>query len=992
MVKTEIDDRTKEEILTYIEKTAAGYTPEWRFNRVHPDAGTALAFIYADMLSKTIIQLNKVLLKNRIAFYNSIGAELLPAVPSGGYAVFSMVNDSVEGVEIPGGMKVSADGHDGEVTFETTDDLYATPSVLSDIYQACDSEDIIYHIYSGSEGNTEPFLLFKQQGDNLQSHELYFCHETLLNITGEADITLEWYVHSKGPVREEILRRFLDREYAVFEYYSIIGYREITPVTGVEGRLTFHKEAEEPAFAEMELGGRTGCWMRLRLLKMAPFEAFSFEEFYLSVSGNYVAPDLINGNGMDCNLLEYTPFGERFNLYNEVYFASGEVLSKAGSRVELSFVIDFVKVPLMDGMEEAGVDWNWVMKKSDIKVNREFDLTIEEVIWEYYNGSGWSRLFLDGSYKDIFSTREGLKEQYRMLSFICPADIRPLLVNSCESYYIRARITKINNLYKTSGSYVVPVLSDTAFCYEYEMHTQKPGCIIVKNNMEMEEYRGCEAPFKQTGIKEQTLYMGFKEPLETGPVKILFTMLNNIIGSHPVFRWEYYGRNGFTELNLVDETCNFSKTGIVTIMGNCNFKKHRLFGKELYWIRISDENGYYLTHSAEAVYPAVTGFYMNAVKIVNADLEKTEYFSTERYEENKTLVLLNRSIIELSLWVDEVSLLSEDQISRLKQEREVECIYDPSGLLKNAWVKWEEADNFLTAGSESRCFVLDRNAGIIRFGNGRYGRIVPAGKEENIRVAYKCGGGEHTNLEAGSIDKLKHTVGYVSSVTNPYSLKGGCDQEKLPEAAARNAQTLVHHYKAVTSEDYEQLALRASRSIRRVKCFTGCNERGRRQPGAVTLVVLQKDYLQGSFVFNELRESIYEYMKDRINGRLLAQDKLYIIEPLFLEVCIRMELAADSFHSVFRIRKEVEGRIGAFLDPLTGSFGGKGWEIGSFPTNLQIQNIGKEIKGVRYVKNTFIAAYRKGSTGRTEVDLKEAIEHPYILPVSGKHDIVIKVE
>ena len=42
---------------------------------------------------------------------------------------------------------------------------------------------------------------------------------------------------------------------------------------------------------------------------------------------------------------------------------------------------------------------------------------------------------------------------------------------------------------------------------------------------------------------------------------------------------EYYGSRGFSELNLVDETDQFFKTGIVTIMGEPDFYRSNYSAK-----------------------------------------------------------------------------------------------------------------------------------------------------------------------------------------------------------------------------------------------------------------------------------------------------------------------------------------------------------------------------------------------------------------------------
>ena len=80
----EIDKRSKQDILRDLTERAASYVPEWRFSEETPDIGAVLAIAYADMATGTIKKLNGTPLKNKIAFFNTANASLLPAEPSTG--------------------------------------------------------------------------------------------------------------------------------------------------------------------------------------------------------------------------------------------------------------------------------------------------------------------------------------------------------------------------------------------------------------------------------------------------------------------------------------------------------------------------------------------------------------------------------------------------------------------------------------------------------------------------------------------------------------------------------------------------------------------------------------------------------------------------------------------------------------------------------------------------------------------------------------------
>ena len=83
------------------------------------------------------------------------------------------------------------------------------------------------------------------------------------------------------------------------------------------------------------------------------------------------------------------------------------------------------------------------MPKSAVKVEPEYDVTISKVIWEYFNGTGWARLFEDNRYDNVFTPEQFTGRQKKTLRFICPDDMSSAIVNSSEGRCIRARIINL---------------------------------------------------------------------------------------------------------------------------------------------------------------------------------------------------------------------------------------------------------------------------------------------------------------------------------------------------------------------------------------------------------------------------------------------------------------------------------------------------------------------------------------------------------------------
>ena len=580
------------------------------------------------------------------------------------------------------------------------------------------------------------------------------------------------------------------------------------------------------------------------------------------------------------------------------------------------------------------------------------------------------------------------------MSFVCPQDISPILINAREGLYIRARILKVNNLYKMRGKYISPVMDKVHVQYDYEQRPVSPQRLITENNRSQRAHRLGEGqlhPF--FGMDpEETLYLGFDAAPDGGPIRMLFDFSRRLEKGARTLLWEYAARHGaWKEIDLADETEHMSRTGIVTLMGSKGFERRTLYGVERYWIRIRDVSPENPGERTKKEFPCLCGLHMNTVRIRQMDSLETEYFHMEVYQENRMFHLLHTGVTDCRLWVDETGLLGREELEMLRRMHRLHAEYRSDGELYRAWVEWEPVEDFLGSKSDDRHYMLSSTEGSIRFGNGIAGRIPPAAKTDNIRVIYKTGGGEHTNVEERAVDQPGRAMGVINRIYNPKRLTGGSDAETLKDALKRNAAVLRHQNMAVTERDFEEIAREASRSLKRVKCFSGYDAWENKKSGAVTLVLLQKDLKEGQARFYDIRMEVENHMRDKICTSLLDRNVFYCIPPQFAELRIRAEIVVESFDQVFRVKKRVLKRLEEFLNPLTGNFDGRGWEIGSLPNQLQVRNAVSDIAGLSYIRNVYMSAFLGEGTDLAEVDMERVRRRKYILPVSGVHDVVVRV-
>ena len=977
-----LDPRAKTDILAVMKERAASYTPEWNPDTDEPDVAAALMLAASEMFEGTIKKINSLPLKNQIAFYNMLNASLLPSTPSEGCVSFGLSSDDASPAEVPAGTVVTSYDSDGEpVGFETEDDVLVSPAAIVKGFIADDENDHIGLYEDMTAKRTELFSLPK---DNLQLHTLSMSHPYAFHVCSEGEIALSFFLRGGAPLRSSEIKTLAEKDAVLIEYaVKDGGYVPFTDVSERSGRLVLHKTQKQPPVAADE----NGFQLRFTVKDISRLRSFCFISAKAAPSASHIMPEAVTDGMTDLEKNSFFPFGERFQLFNEIYIGCSEVLDKRGSAVTMSFDLRFIQVPIENQLPEEEIKYKWIAKKSDFKERASYFLTITSVIWEYFNGSGWSRLFPDNSYSDIFNYTDGVVNCFRTMTFICPEDIAESFAGSQENYYIRAKVLKAENLYKLKGFYMSPFIRNLSFDYHYTENGCRIGTMTAENCLEQLEYdvtRPDEmTPFYDTGSGCRTVYLGYSRPPENGPMRTLWDAEEDPSAVKAELLWQYLSESGWKALNMADETDSFTNSGLTIYLDNHGFVKKRLFGEELYWIRIADVNDSY--KKGEAAYPVIDGIFVNTVRARNVDSHHEEYFAMNVYTENAEFALSSGGVLDIELYVNEFRTISEAETEQLEKEGRIIKTADDTGIVTEVWVKWNEAPTLADCGKSSRCYIADRSLGRVSFGNGRQGRIPPASDTYNIHVLYTTGGGERTNAEKGTVSGMERSIGLVSAVTNPKHFFGGRDIENVYQALRRNAVMLRTQGRAVTARDLEDLAICGSRSVEKIRAFGGRNISGGSERGAVTLVVLKDPRAS----FSRVREELMEYLLQRIAGSIASSDSLYITEPTFIRLNIKAELASDSLNGIFELKRSIDKCINDCISSYAGEKGKNEWLLGRMPNEHQIRSAILRLPHIVYIRSIHITKYISGRGGLKETDDDAVRRLPYILPVCGENDISI---
>lgn len=968
----QMEKMSKQDIINYMRECAKQYVPEWRYDEEQPDAGTALVSIFADMMYDNIKKFNMTAAGHMFSFFDGVNAKLYPASPAEGFVVFGLPDGISSEAQVPGETRLLAEAKEGQLVFETQEEVLVRPMDIRRIFLADPKEDAIYDLFDGRKEFTPSFFLFQNGDENLQCHQLYFCFGQELAVKSYASAWLS-FVPVDGETENEELREALcDPTRIRFLYGAGEKFGTITDYTYKEGKLCFQIAGGESGIAPMEAFASKYV-ISMQILDAAFFSGRYFQEISLVTECLDRKPDFINVKGTDQEIEECLAFGENPSVYDEFYIGSEEVFGKAGADVDIEFDLDFVRIPLEEIASGVKIAWKRIMKKQEFEPEKEYDITIREVIWEYYNGYGWKRLPVSGRYGDVFSVEDGLKGMHRRMEFTCPDDMQRVLVNSAGNYCIRARIIRMNNAYKTKGAYIAPVVGNFSLSYSYQGKPLHPQTMFQQDNMERVSYQADEMRAKGFAFpscrarteKQKTCYLGFGQPPVGGPLKLLFVMHDSVQDSLPDIMWEYLSEEGWKELHPADGTENFSHTGIVSWYGRSDSKRKRLFGEELFWFRFSKRSGWESAADSKNC-PKIEGIYPNATSILGVETVE-ESFGLAPHAEEKNVQLSYRDICSL-----EVRVYGKTDYREGPGHR---------------WELWTEVEELDTGSGKRKEYTADRREGRLTFPKYMDAAEKNEYDEIEIHVKYSHSQGEKGNVPVGEINRLDRTFGYINSVYNPMMTVCGLAEENVMEAARRNAGLLRHGRRCVSAEDYEDMAREAVRDICKVKCFAGYDEKGSRQQGNITLVVLPKDYGESSYSFERTRKRIYDYLSAHMDQNIVNLGRFHIVMPELIRLDVKVVLELTQKKEIFAATNRVRAELERFLNPLYGNFYGDGWEIGILPDKNQITHALKQVEGVKYISQLSLRKYRGGRFEEYEVN-EERLLPFYRLPKSGFHEVV----
>jgi hypothetical protein len=291
---------------------------------------------------------------------------------------------------------------------------------------------------------------------------------------------------------------------------------------------------------------------------------------------------------------------------------------------------------------------------------------------------------------------------------------------------------------------------------------------------------------------------------------------------------------------------------------------------------------------------------------------------------------------------------------------------------------WQRVDDLSMTGRDDSVFELDSEAGAIRFGDGVRGKVPIIGAR--VRVAQmRGGGGVAGNLPPNSLAEVRanrldgSVVSTKLKVVQALPTEGGLDAETLAEAERRIPALFRHRDRAVTVEDYEQLANTAPGvRLGRVEVLPRFKPQQRREnvPGVVSVMVLPyKDGYMAPYPRPDrpLLEVVHAHLAERrpLGTELYVMGVEYV--PIALSVAITVvtdNRTSLSIAGVYgepndlsapgpdQVINEVIAALRRFFWPLLpGGALGTGWERGRAVLDRELEVVVARVQGVDTVSS-----------------------------------------
>ncbi len=264
------------------------------------------------------------------------------------------------------------------------------------------------------------------------------------------------------------------------------------------------------------------------------------------------------------------------------------------------------------------------------------------------------------------------------------------------------------------------------------------------------------------------------------------------------------------------------------------------------------------------------------------------------------------------------------------------------------FVNWNQIDDLAVAKTSDEVYELDPEAGTLTFGDGVRGQIPARGARVRV-VQMRTGGGAAGNVPANTITQVQPIVQPVAKLKafQPLPTLGGQDAETLEDAEKRIPALFRHRDRAVTADDYEQLALTTPGvDVGRADVLPGFKPQERRSnvPGVVSVVALparasiEPPYPRVDRPFNQ---TVYA----NLDAKKPLGTELYVIGCEYVQIGVGVGIDNPSGDESVNTAVKTALQSWLFALPPYGPKG-QGWPLGQTVRQRELEVVVSRVDGV----------------------------------------------
>ena len=1011
-----IDQRDIKDIENKIEDLAEVYTPEWHFDRDNPDIGSVIAKLFAVQMKENIDLMNNIPERYHAEFINMLDLSLKPVKAAQSIVNFRLIEDTVPGTVIRRGTALSSESVDGDgepVLFETDREIYVTASRITDCFMTDREEGSVVPLLGDftpvsilegfrnvrnedeeEEGEEEtevkdsqyvkttlrPFVLFSEEG-NISRSILIMYHETVFDLKDEA-------IFVKITGSSELISKITEWEY-VFKYYNGKDFVPFDSVVYAEeaGIFILKKKGDIRKVTD----GTKEYGVVILEARHPLSDNINIDSIRLSSEGKERAPEFVSDGVSDLDKEGFAPFSESLSLYNECYIGEDTYLSKKGSKITLSFHLEYKERGHYLTKQEVEESLKIIKKKPKVNTaDIPSHAYADEVIMEYFNGTGWKKLYPAPDVTNAFS---GETAKDVVMEFTCPNDIASAETGANMGRCIRFRLLRSDNCYLRPCIHHYPYMSNVTLSFSYGQNYVDPDRLIRisgtgKKDITQLMKTGKEFPvFSGGNYSEDALYLGFDSRIEGGPVSLFFELEDTVNQNKLNCTFEYSTIRGFKRMKVADLTAGFSHSGVVMFYPPSDMSLMELEGRSRYFIKIRRSE--VQRESEKRLFlPHIRRIMLNMVPVSNVESAQETDFYIDEPGPNLHFALKGSNIMDADVWVNEKGYIMKEEAERLIAENpdNVKAEYDMLGGFASIFVKWEETDSFYNLENR-RSYIIDRFRNEIIFSDGIKADIPRVTDDVAFRVRLRMSSGTYGNVAPFAINDTVGTELFIDGVTNPVRAYGGSDMETVKEAMRRGANIMYGRRRLVTVNDYIYEMQSFSDSIDKVACVPGQRIEGDGEDADISFVLLMKDFMEGSFSFHRIAAELKEEML-KTSSITLSPERIHIVEPLFVDISVRLWVETENIEDSFEITSRIESMLEDYLNPVS-SEENEGWPIGVIPKKNQIVMKLGSLKSHALIRKTAMVAHYRDKDGDHEIDIQDLQVTPFMAVRSGTHRVHI---